>query len=187
MTPVFLFHLFTFSPFHIKSMEILIPGLILVALMVYASTKIKKNAAAAYAEEKIDTPEFSIIKPDGFISPVEKSEFAFAAYSKDFGHDESGDTRQAWVELTVLENESLENVRANINDRASKVGSEQRLAACGLVIETKEVENDVSIDCEYRVYEKDGKIYQLAIKVQPEFRAELQKNIDTLIASFEIK
>jgi len=168
-------------------MEILIPGLILVALMVYASTKIKKNAAAAYAEEKIDTAEFSITKPDGFISPVEKSELAFAAYSKDFGHDESGDTRQAWVELTVIENESLEKARAIICERAIKVASEQRLVGGGLVIETKEAENEVSIDCEYRVYEKNGKIYELAVKVQPEFKGELQKNIDTLIASFEVR
>ena len=33
------------------NMELLIPGLILVALMVYASTKIKKAAAAAFEPE----------------------------------------------------------------------------------------------------------------------------------------
>ena len=48
-------------------MEILIPGLILVALMVYVSTKIKKNAVDAFGEETITTDDFVLIKPEGFL------------------------------------------------------------------------------------------------------------------------
>jgi hypothetical protein len=35
-------------------MEILIPGLILVALMVYVSTRIKRAAARAFEPENVD-------------------------------------------------------------------------------------------------------------------------------------
>jgi len=168
-------------------MEILIPGLILVALMVYASTKIKKSAAAAYAEEKIDAPDFSITKPEGFISPVENSGFAFAAYSKDFGTDEASEVRQVSADVKIFDNESLDGVRSAISNQASKVGTEQRLAGGGFVVETEEIVNGIVVECEHRVYERDGMIYALALKVLPEFKADQQKNIDTLIASFDVK
>src|SRR5687767_8261126 len=48
-------------------MELLIPGLILVALMVYASTRIKRTAAAAFDRETVDTEDFIIQKPEGFL------------------------------------------------------------------------------------------------------------------------
>lgn len=168
-------------------MEILIPGLILVALMVYASTKIKKSAAAAYAEEKIDAPDFSITKPEGFISPVADSGFAFVAYSKDFGTDEADELRQVSAELKIFDNESLDGVRSALSNQASKVGTEQRLAGGGFVVETEEIVNGMVVECEHRVYERDGTIYALTLKVLPEFKADQQKNIDTLIASFDVK
>src|SRR5262245_36415410 len=71
-------------------MELLITGMIRVALMVYASARIKKSAAMAYDEELIDTDEFSITKPEGFIIPTNgDGRFAFAAYSKEFGTDDA--------------------------------------------------------------------------------------------------
>ena len=67
-------------------MELLIPGLILVALMVWASTRIKKNAAAAFDAEVIETESFSIRKPEGFLHVLnDDSGLAFRSYSKDFG------------------------------------------------------------------------------------------------------
>ena len=82
-------------------MELLIPGLLLVALMVYASTKIKKAAAAAYEPESIETDRFAITKPEGMINPVnDDSPYLFEAYTKDFGVDDQKNERQvtAFVE-----------------------------------------------------------------------------------------
>lgn len=166
-------------------MEILIPGLILVALMVYASTKIKKSAAAAYAEEKVETPDFSITKPEGFISPVDPG-FAFAAYSRDFGVDEADEIRQVSAELTIYEDADLDSIRSIIANRAAKVGAEQRLAD-GFFVETEEIENGVAIDCEHRVIGRQNKTYALVVRALPEYKGEHQKNIDTIIASFEVK
>lgn len=69
-------------------MELLIPGLILVALMVYASTRIKRSAAAAYDAEAIETDEFVIQKPEGFLHNLNASrEYIFEAYSKEFSKE----------------------------------------------------------------------------------------------------
>lgn len=69
-------------------MELLIPGLILVALMVYASTRIKRSAAAAFDEEAIETDEYVIQKPEGFLHNLNAgSEYLFEAYSKEFSKE----------------------------------------------------------------------------------------------------
>lgn len=168
-------------------MEILIVGGLLVALMVYASTKIKKSAAAAFDEELIDSPDFSITKPEGFISPVEDSGYAFVANSRDFGTDEADEIRQVTASVKIFESENLDDVRSEISNAAEKVGEEQRLAGGGFVIETEEIQNGMVVECEHHVYAKDGKIYALTLKVLPEFREEQRKNIGTLIASFDVK
>ena len=48
-------------------MEILVPGLILVALMVWLSTRIKRNAAAAFDAERVETEDLIVEKPGGFL------------------------------------------------------------------------------------------------------------------------
>lgn len=169
-------------------MEILIPGLILVALMVYASTRIKKDAAKAYDEEFIETGEFSIVKPDGFIIPVEEnSELAFAAYSKDFGSDETDGIRQVSVELRIHENRSIGDIRGDITESASQIVSERSLADGTKIIEAERIENGVILELEYRLMERNVKVFELAITVLPETKAAQTRNIDRILASFEIK
>lgn len=69
-------------------MELLVPGLILVALMVYASTRIKRTAAAAFDAEAIETDEYVIQKPEGFLHNLSASpEYLFEAYSKEFSKE----------------------------------------------------------------------------------------------------
>lgn len=70
-------------------MEILIVGLIVVALMVYASTRIKRNAAAAFESETIETDEFVIKKPEGFLHNLNGDPaFIFETYSKGFSEEQ---------------------------------------------------------------------------------------------------
>ena len=69
-------------------MEFVIPGLILVAVMVYVSTRIKRSAAAAYDAETVETELFSVTKPEGFLAVASpRSPLLFEAYSKEFGTD----------------------------------------------------------------------------------------------------
>src|SRR4051794_7750972 len=66
-------------------MEILIIGLILVALMVYASTRIKRTAAAAFERETIETDTYVIQKPEGYLHKLNGDpQFLFEAYSREF-------------------------------------------------------------------------------------------------------
>jgi hypothetical protein len=53
-------------------MEILIAGVILVAFMAYASTRIKRSAAKAFEAETVETDQFVIQKPDGFLNVIKR-------------------------------------------------------------------------------------------------------------------
>lgn len=83
-------------------MEILIIGIIVVALMAYVSTRIKRSAAAAFQAETVETDEYSIQKPEGFLSVIGGDpRFAFEAYSKDFGTGQAEKLRQVRATLVI--------------------------------------------------------------------------------------
>ena len=76
-------------------MEILIVGIAVVILMAYVSTRIKKSAASAFGRENIDTPEFSLVKPEGFLNPVDYTEKTpFEAYTREVGERAAGRARR---------------------------------------------------------------------------------------------
>lgn len=101
-------------------MELLIPGLILVAIMVWASTRIKRSAAAAFEEELIETEDLVITKPDGFLHVLnDDSGLLFRAYSKEFGKIGRRDLRQANIEIERHTAISLEEVI-----EAARIGAE---------------------------------------------------------------
>src|SRR5947209_4631995 len=87
-------------------MEILIIGLILVGLMVYASTRIRRNAAEAFEPETIVTPEFSIKKPEGMLHVLNGDRrYAFEAYSRDFAPIGRRDIRVATACVQIIDAE----------------------------------------------------------------------------------
>lgn len=105
-------------------MELLIPGLILVALMVWASTRIKRNAAAAFEAERVDAPEFAINKPEGFLHVLnDDSGLAFRSYSKEFGKVGNKDVRAATIEIEKHDRSDIDSVRQNIEADAESIGS----------------------------------------------------------------
>src|SRR5688572_20065083 len=91
-------------------MELLIPGLILVALMVWASTKIKKTAADAFEAERIQTSDYELDKPAEFLHVLGDPDHEFFAYSKEMGEGESNSVRRATIELDLLRDESVSGV-----------------------------------------------------------------------------
>jgi hypothetical protein len=83
-------------------MDIFIIGLVVVALMVFVSTKIKKSAARAFESEIIERDEFRIVKPEGLMSPLdENSKYPFEARSREYGEKISRNVWQAHAFLTV--------------------------------------------------------------------------------------
>ena len=168
-------------------MEILIPGIALVALMVYVSTRIKRSAAKAFDEELIETPDFAIKKPEGFIAPADGNGIAFAAYSKEFGTGGSDSTRQVSAELRIHNSAGLEEVRDAIVSSASKLCSEQHLAGRSLMLETETTQKGNVLETDHRLIEKDGQVFALAVTALSDTKEDQQRKIDTFLSSFEVK
>lgn len=172
-------------------MEILIPGLILVGFMIWASTRIKRNAARAYEREQIETDEFSIVKPDGFLAPVDPEDgLLFSAYSKEFGRDDAEGTRQATAEVRRFDDAHFDEICERVKAESSTVLSEQT----GIIAERKcanivvgRSEKDVAVETSYKIISGDNAVYALAVTVLPSSKDELSVKIDLLLDSFSLK
>ena len=98
-------------------MELLIPGLVLVAIMVWASTRIKRNAAAAFDAERVETDDFVLEKPEGFLHVLnDNTGLLFRAYSKDFGTVGRSDIRQATIEVERHPGTNIDSVMSAIRN-----------------------------------------------------------------------
>lgn len=176
-------------------MEIFIVGVMVVALMVYVSTRIKKSAAQAYEPETIDAEDYTIIKPAGFINPVnDDSPFAFEAYTKDFGADEAKDFRQARARLRRISDSSFDAVCKNVKQSAGKILSKNfsENAAEGqrvFLLETEGVEKDVPVFSQWKIVEsrKRRRIYELQISVLEEYKKNYADEAAEMIESFSVK
>ena len=176
-------------------MEILIIGGIVVALMVYASTKIKRAAAQAYQPETVETDDFKIEKPEGFLYPINaESEFPFEAYSQTYG--EKG-TRNIWRARTRLRTSPGLNVRSIISEISSsgETGlSEKRLdnlpeSQVGSIVRTWKEEDEIR----YRVLRKivadknRNVTYELKTTILQPYEDEFTDRACEMMHSFELK
>lgn len=169
-------------------MELLVPGLILVALMVWASTKIKKDAEKAYAEETVETDRFIITKPDGFLSPVEPGDgLLFSAYSKDFGTDEADGIRLASVEITEHPEETFAVVRDQLAE-TTEIISEEPMQKIGdtrsVRISASRAENGVEIKEYVKLVESGDAVLQLRLSVIGEQEPIFSDRIERMLESF---
>ncbi len=167
-------------------MEILIVGIIIVALMVYASTKLKKYTAAQFEREEIDAENFSLVKPEGFLHVLnDESKNDFYAYSKEFGKAEAEDVRQAEIFIESFSDKTFAEVCDGIKTDAENILSfSEKGKTC--LIETEKTVDEVSITEIYKIVEND-KIYQLKIEVLENFRSDYKERIETILGSFRVK
>ena len=166
---------------------ILIPGLILVALMIYASTRIKKTAAAAFDAETIETDEFIIQKPEGFLHNLNGDpKYIFEAYSKDFS--KANDKQRAGTAtITRIKNDTLSKVAgdliqvANLADDETQIIDEHRYRLLTLNKNIDGVETEIS----YKLAEKNGSVYILEITALEE--SANGQWVETFFDSFRVK
>ncbi|HEX8286622.1 MAG TPA: hypothetical protein VF556_01425 [Pyrinomonadaceae bacterium] len=174
-------------------MEILIIGGALVALMVYVSTRVKNSAATAYERETIETEKFFIVKPENFINPVgEKSEFVFAAYSKDFGTGGAEELRQAQVDLRIYVDKDFDEVCRSAKHADDKIVSEETTKSGDekiCILKNKRTENEIEIETFYKIVEtKNGReIYELKISVLSDYEDNYSAAVSELLESFRVK
>lgn len=176
-------------------MEILIIGGVLVALMIFVSTKIKKSAAQAFESEVIEKENFRLVKPDGFIHPLrEDSDYVFEAYSKEFGEKNERNIWRAQIYISVLEGLNFNSACKIIKKEDGKILSEKVLkdTADGekVCLIEKEISKDDTAFFEFqKIIEsrKQQRIYNLKILVLKPFRQEFEEKVDELISSFQLK
>ena len=163
-------------------MELLIPGLILVALMVYASTRIKRSAAAAFESETVENDHFVIQKPEGFLNVVGGDpRCAFESYSKEYGTGKGERFRQATVTLTI--DGELSKQGETIGSNRSEVIGGDRYN----IIEARRVEAGVEFAVLSRSVEKGGRKYVLEVVRLAETSDEFARKTEEFAASFRVK
>lgn len=167
-------------------MELLIPGLILVALMVWASTKIKKRAADAFEAESIETDTYSLQKPEGFLHVIGDPGHEFRAYSKEFGEEPNSGVRQATIEIDVFRDNDVAGVRDLIerSAAATKIRVESP-DACEL--EAEETANEIDVDAVYKIVVGENVVYRLRFAVLREHAADYLRKIEETLDSFTVR
>lgn len=167
-------------------MEILIPGLILVALMVYASTRIKRNAAAAFDAEAIETDDFVIQKPEGFLHNLNGDpKFAFEAYSKDFS-EEHPKMRIGLARVEMLTDTNLDQAEGQI--RASGECVEELHEVIDSrpyrILDMRKNVDEAEANVSYKLATSGGRVVKLEVvsldEAQPAW-------LETFIDSFRVK
>jgi hypothetical protein len=174
-------------------MEIFIVGLAVVALMVYVSTKIKKSAAAAYEPETVETEEFKVYKPEGFIHPLnDDSGFAFVANSKEWGKNEASKFRQAKAAVQLISNSDFKTVCEKAKKSVGKIVSKRYVenAPAGqriFLLEGETFEETVKIMTFWKIVENKQKIYELKAAVIEAYAEDFGDRINALTESFTVK
>jgi len=175
-------------------MEILIFGIVLVALMVFVSTKIKKSAAVAFEREVIDKKDFAIIKPEGLINPLnEDSKFVFEAYSKEFGKNDAEEFNQMLVKLKIISNasfkETCENAKKSVTEILSENFSENNKGQNICLIEGRKSENRVQFLSVWKIVQtaEQQRVYELQVLVLENYREDYAKRLNEMLESFTVK
>ena len=168
-------------------MELLIPGLILVAFMVWASTRIKKTAAAAFDQETVATDEFIIQKPEGFLHNLNGDpKYIFEAYSKEYckANDK---LRAGTATITSIENTTLEVIvnemlqTDDFTDHGTEIIDEVRYRH----FESFKNDDGVETEISYKLAEKNGNVYKLKITALDDSRNG--QWAETFFDSFRVK
>jgi hypothetical protein len=172
-------------------MEILFVGGLLVALMVYVSTRIKKSAAAAFERETIETEEIRLVKPEGFINPVsENSQHVFEARSKDYGENKAGrDAPRAKFTISVFENGDFQKICQDTKESSGRVLTENSPHQTIYLLETEQTADETDWQFFHKIVEskRQQKVFDLKISVLHEFRDEYNDKIKEILDNFVVK
>ena len=170
-------------------MELLIPGLILVALMAYVSTRIKRSAVRAFEAEQIAVDGFSLEKPDGFLVRTgTEDRLLFDAYSKDFGTGTAENVRAANA-VVINSNDRLGKTAKTEANRlaASEIGERFELGeAHGVLVTGERVVDGHDFQVTAKILEQGSRTLVLRIEVLREKEDEMADRIEKMLISFTV-
>ena len=171
-------------------MELLIPGLILVALMVYASTRIKKSAAEAFEAETVDTEHFVLVKPEGLLLVVNGDpNFAAEGYSKDYGEGEEASQRVIRFTVARTQGAATDAVGDRLTAGAEIVSRETEVVdgTKYTVIEAVKTDNELATREFHKIGAAGGNVFDLCITSIAEPDDAARRKIEQMVSSFRLK
>lgn len=147
-------------------------------------------AAAAFEAETIETDDFVIQKPDGFLNNLNGDpKYAFETYSKEFGADATN-IRQGRVRLRVTDDAKIDQIIAGFADEGEEIVDDVKEVIGGTryrLIEAKREENGYDLAVTYKLAEKDSRVFTLEAIRLAETSDEFLRKIEAFSASFELK
>lgn len=158
------------------------------ATLLFISSRVRRAARLAFESETIETDEFVIVKPEGFINPLnDESGFAFEAYSKNFGEEPAGNMRRAQAFVSVFTDKNFKAVCDEAKADAGEISPEEGGKVC-LIKSEETIENSPAYKfCKVIGDEGHQKVYELKILVLHDFLAEYQNRVDEMLESFRLK
>ena len=172
-------------------MELLIPGLILVAIMAWASTRIKRNAAAAFDREQIETDDFVIEKPEGFLHVVnDRSGLLFRAYSKDFGTVGRSDLRQATIEVERHRGAGVDTVLSEIEGESETLEIETSYLDSGekaSTVRSVSVRDGAEYETVHKLVTRGSDVIEARGRVLAEHKDAYLRKMEMMLASLRVK
>lgn len=172
-------------------MELLIPGLILVAIMAWASTRIKRNASAAFDAEQVETDAFVIEKPEGFLHVLnDNSGLLFRAYSKDFGKVGRSDLRQATIEIERHGGTDIDAVVSKIKKASESFDTENTYKDAGEKAATARsvsVLNGAEYEAVHKLVSRGGDVIEARGVMLSEHKDAYLRNIEEMLELLRVK
>ncbi|MBE7515012.1 MAG: hypothetical protein HS105_00135 [Chloracidobacterium sp.] len=167
-------------------MELLIPGLIIVALMIYASTRIKRSAAKAFEGETIDASEYSIDKPQGFLNIVDPGDVLLEGYTKEFGTGDAADVRLARYRLVLHGGAAVDEVIKGLG--LTQSGEIEVIGERRYITATKRTTaKGINVTETHKLVAAAAGVYDLRLSVMDDAGDDVRSRTDAMLESFRVK
>ncbi|MBL8180588.1 MAG: hypothetical protein JNL64_03140 [Blastocatellia bacterium] len=170
--------------------DVLILGLIIVALMVYASTRIKRISREAFEFERIETDDFVVEKPDGLLNVVApRAPLLLDGYSRDFGEENASNIRKVQYSLVLRSGVDMAAAFGDIKSLGNIV-SDENIVIDGMKYRDVSVEFTVdSIGYRelYRLCGNADGTFVFKATMLEDAGDELDAAVGKMLASFQVK
>ena len=169
--------------------------LLFITVLLFISSRIRRVANRAFDPEIIETPEFKINKPEGYLHPLNNdSGLPFEAYSRELGEKGGGRLRKSLVKMSVNDGLNFSKVLKSAKQNADNIYSEtipekvpQGQKIC--LLEGYKTEDDIKRAVFHKIVESrnQNKTYNLEVTVLEANEDEYIPKASELINSFTVK
>ena len=172
-------------------MELLIPGLILVAIMAWASTRIKRNASAAFDAERVETDDFVIEKPEGFLHVLnDTSGLLFRAYPREFGTVGRSDLRQATIEVERHIGADPDTVLTALKGSSESMDTESTFMDAGeraASVRSVRISDGAEFETIHKLVSRGDDVIEVRGRVLSEHKDAHLRKIEEMLGSLRVK